>query len=146
MSLSPFHLAIPTRDLQESVDFYVKNFGCHLGRQTKNWADLDFFGHQLSIHHSPEDTKWVKRNQVDGKDVPVRHFGVVLPWDIWQTLAETLQNNHTDFIIAPTIRFKGTQGEQATLFFLDPSDNALEFKAFKDINLLFAKDENEDYQ
>jgi hypothetical protein len=137
MSLSPFHLAFPVRDLAETKQFYVKLLGCTLGREATEWVDFNFFGHQLSAHVKPEELATARANIVDGKDVPVRHFGVILPWDDWHTLAAKLKN-HVSFVIAPYIRFEGKIGEQATMFFLDPSGNALEFKSFKDPAQIFA--------
>ena len=105
----------------------------------KKWVDFDFYGHQLSAHLRPEELKNTKKNSVDGKDVPVRHFGVILEWETWHQLSSKLKENNIDFIIDPYIRFKGEVGEQATMFFLDPSGNALEFKSFKDSSQVFAK-------
>jgi len=139
MTLSPFHIAIPTDNLDSTRAFYGKLLGCNEGRSAEKWIDYNFFGHQLSIHLKPDEIRQANRNPVDGKDVPVRHFGVVLPWNDWQQLADKLKAANIDFIIEPYIRFKGEVGEQATMFFLDPSQNALEFKAFKDIGELFSK-------
>lgn len=138
MVSNPFHLAIPVKQLSQAVEFYQRSFGCELGRQASRWADLNFFGHQLSLHlvdGSPGD---VPRNEVDGHGVPARHFGVVLPWEDWQALAESLQKADTEFLIQPYVRFEGEVGEQGTLFLRDPSDNVLEFKSFRDPNQLFA--------
>lgn len=139
--VTPFHLAIPVFDLQKSRTFYREVLGCSEGRSDEKWVDFDFFGHQLVIHEKPADETTVKKvsNPVDGHDVPVPHFGVVLPWDKWESLSETLKNKGIKFIIEPYIRFKGLVGEQGTMFFLDPEGNALEFKAFKDMGQLFAK-------
>ena len=140
MSLQPFHLAIPVTDLAESRHFYGTVFGCAEGRSSAQWVDFNFFGHQLVIHLAPADsaTKELHHNHVDGHGVPVPHFGMVLAWDDWQTLADRLIAQKTKFVLEPGIRFKGLVGEQATFFLLDPSGNALEFKAFKDIGQLFA--------
>ncbi len=135
----PFHLAFPINDIEETKQFYIKHFGCRIGREDKKWVDFDFFGHQLSAHVKPEELKKTEKNIVDGKDVPVRHFGVVLPWDEWQLLSKKLIDDNISFVIDPYIRFKGEVGEQATMFFLDPSGNALEFKSFKNQESLFAK-------
>jgi extradiol dioxygenase family protein len=139
--LNPFHLAIPVYNLDRCRQFYRDVLNCKEGRSSDIWVDFDFYGHQLVIHKkegspptSPSDS-----NPVDGKNVPIPHFGVVLDWEDWQTLADRLVSVNTTFIIEPYIRFKGQAGEQATLFFLDPDGNALEFKAFKDMNQLFAK-------
>ncbi|HBX56786.1 VOC family protein [Pseudomonas sp. UBA2684] len=141
MALAPFHLAIPVYDLAESRHFYGEVFGCAEGRSSEHWVDFDFFGHQLVIHYSPKTSSQVEAhsNPVDGHDVPVPHFGVVLGWEDWEKLAARLQAKGTRFVIEPYIRFQGQVGEQATLFLLDPCGNALEFKAFKDIGQLFAK-------
>ncbi len=135
----PFHLAFPINDIEETKKFYTKHFGCRIGREDKLWVDFDFFGHQLSAHVKPEELKRAEKNKVDGKDVPVRHFGVVLPWDEWHLLSKKLVEDNISFVIDPYIRFKGEVGEQATMFFLDPSGNALEFKSFKNQENLFAK-------
>ncbi len=139
MSLRPFHLAAPIKDKEITRHFYSDILGCTVGREAEKWIDFDFFGHQLSFHVKPEGLSGNEpTNPVDGKDVPVRHFGVVLNWDEWHALATRLQAAKTEFIIEPYIRFKGETGEQATMFFLDPSGNALEFKSFKDDSQLFA--------
>ena len=136
-ALPPFHLAFPVTSLAEARAFYGGLLGCPEGRSSEHWVDFNFHGHQIVAHLSPQaghrDT-----NLVDGDNVPVRHFGVVLPMPEWQSLAQRLEAAGTEFIIAPHIRFKGEPGEQATMFFLDPSGNALEFKAFRDIGKLFA--------
>ncbi|MAR15952.1 MAG: glyoxalase [Flammeovirgaceae bacterium] len=136
---NPFHLAFPINDIEETKSFYKKHFNCEIGREDKKWVDFDFYGHQLSAHLRPEELKNTKKNSVDGKDVPVRHFGVILEWETWHQLSSKLKENDIDFIIDPYIRFKGEVGEQATMFFLDPSGNALEFKSFKDSSQVFAK-------
>lgn len=135
--IRPFHLAIPVKDLDQTFKFYQDNFNCQIGRQTKNWIDLNFFGHQVTLHLKPDETKIISKNEVDGKNVPVRHFGIILEMKIWENLAQNLQDNKVKFIIEPYIRFKGETGQQATMFFLDPSNNALEFKAFGDDNMIF---------
>ncbi len=141
MALSPFHLAIPVYDLAACCTFYGELLGCAEGRSSAHWVDFNFFGHQLVIHQSPKTSTQIEAhsNPVDGHDVPVPHFGVVLDWDDWHALAARLQAGGTQFVIEPYVRFAGQVGEQATLFFLDPCGNALEFKAFKDIGQLFAK-------
>jgi len=141
-TIQPFHLAIPVTDLREARRFYAENFGCEEGRASENWVDFNFFGHQLVIHYKPLDERRANDknyNLVDGHDVPVPHFGVVLKWEDWETLEQRLSSANIEFVIKPYIRFKGQVGEQATMFLLDPSGNALEFKAFRDINQLFAK-------
>jgi len=138
--VTPFHLAIPVDNIELSRIFYRDVLGCTEGRHDKLWVDFNFFGHQLVIHYKAKEPSAVlKTNPVDGKQVPVPHFGVVLPWDTFQKLASDIKLKNIDFIIEPYIRFEGLIGEQATMFFNDPSGNALEFKAFKDINQLFAK-------
>ena len=136
---SPFHLAFPVKNIQSTKFFYKEVLGCEIGREDKKWVDFNFFGHQLSAHLKPEELKKTKENPVDGKSVPVRHFGVILPWEKWQLLSKKLIKINTEFIIEPYVRFEGEVGEQATMFFLDPSGNALEFKSFKDSSQIFAK-------
>ena len=117
---NPFHLAFPINDIEETKSFYKKHFNCEIGREDKKWVDFDFYGHQLSAHLRPEELKNTKKNSVDGKDVPVRHFGVILEWETWHQLSSKLKENDIDFIIDPYIRFKGEVGEQATMFFFRP--------------------------
>ena len=136
---SPFHLAFPVKNIESTKIFYKEVLGCEIGREDKKWVDFNFFGHQLSAHLKPEELKKTKENPVDGKSVPVRHFGVILPWEKWQLLSKKLIKINTEFIIEPYVRFEGEVGEQATMFFLDPSGNALEFKSFKDSSQVFAK-------
>lgn len=138
--LAPFHLAFPVTDLELSRDFYAQLLGCKLGRSSERWIDFDFFGHQVVAHlvDKSVDEGSAESNPVDGHDVPVPHFGVVLAWEKWHELAERLQQQNIEFVIEPYTRFEGEPGEQATMFFLDPSGNALEFKAFKDPAALFA--------
>ncbi len=137
--LSPFHLAIPVHNLAECRNFYSNVLKFEEGRSSDHWVDYNFFGHQLVIHYKPKSEEELHTNAVDGKNVPVPHFGVVLPWDSFQKFADLLKSKGIEFIIEPYIRFEGQVGEQATMFFLDPSGNALEFRAFKDMNQLFAK-------
>ena len=139
--MNPFHLAIPVKDLKIMRAFYKDILGCTEGRSAEHWVDFNLFGHQLVIHQKADFEVSNKpiSNPVDGHDVPVPHFGVVLEWDVWTELADHLKEKKIAFVIEPYIRFKGEVGEQATLFFLDPENNALEFKAFKDINHIFAK-------
>lgn len=138
MMTTPFHLAFAVRDLEATRRFYVELLGCRVGRRAELWIDFDFFGHQISAHVKPEETQRVATNGVDGDAVPVRHFGAVLEWERWHQTAEHLRANGISFLIEPHIRFKGQVGEQATMFFLDPSDNAIELKSFKDPSQLFA--------
>ena len=137
-NLQPFHLAIPVDDLEKAELFYGSLMGCETGRRSDEWIDFNFFGHQL-VTHLTETANGigVATNKVDGKDVPVQHFGIVLKPDDWRVLAAKLQAAGTDFIIEPGIRFEGQPGEQGTFFLLDPAGNALEFKYFEDIDALF---------
>ena len=135
--IQPFHLAIPVKNLELCRTFYRDIIQCIEGRSDTHWVDFNFFGHQLVIHQKDNFIPQQISNPVDGKDVPVPHFGVVLSMNEWGKLSERLKKNGTKFIIEPTIRFKGKPGEQATLFFKDPEGNALEFKAFKDLSQLF---------
>jgi len=135
----PFHLAFPVHDLQAARAFYGDLLGCPEGRSSDEWVDFDLYGHQVVAHLAPQEARQAMTNAVDGDQVPVRHFGVVLSMAEWHALAQRLQAAGTRFIIEPHIRFKGEVGEQATMFFLDPSGNALEFKAFEDPKALFAK-------
>nr|WP_178986887.1 VOC family protein [Winogradskyella helgolandensis] len=139
MALAPFHLAIPVHNLELCRNFYTNILQLEEGRSSDHWVDYNFFGHQLVIHFKAKQTEEEITNLVDGKDIPVPHFGVVLEWDLFHQLSELLKSKGIHFIIEPYIRFEGLVGEQATMFFKDPSGNALEFKAFKDINQLFAK-------
>ncbi len=136
--LSPFHLAFPVHDLALARAFYRDVLGCGEGRSSQEWVDFNFYGHQIVAHLSPQETAPATRNTVDGHGVPVRHFGLVLPMSDWQALAERLRSRGVRFLIDPYIRFEGQPGEQATMFFLDPSGNAIEIKAFADITRLFA--------
>ncbi|MDG1682108.1 MAG: VOC family protein [Flavobacteriaceae bacterium] len=137
--LTPFHLAIPVDNISKCRNFYKKILGCKEGRSSDHWVDFDFFGHQLVIHYKEKSIEKSHKNIVDGKDVPVPHFGVVLEWNKFQKLSVRLRSKNVKFIIEPYIRFKGLTGEQATMFFKDPSGNALEFKSFKDFNQIFEK-------
>ena len=140
MSLRPFHIAFPVDDLHAARHFYGTILGCPEGRSAPEWIDFDLFGHQIVAHLKPRDLSAnpIHHNPVDGHEVPVPHFGVVLPMDTWQSLADRLQLADIAFVIEPYIRFKGEVGEQATMFFRDPAGNALEFKAFRDLGQLFA--------
>lgn len=140
-SIPPFHLAFPVRDIAEARRFYGDLLGCNEGRSAPDWVDFDFFGHQIVAHRGADQRPQLPHhNPVDGHDIPIPHFGVVLPWDQWHELRDRLVEANIQFVIAPYIRFAGAAGEQATMFFLDPSGNALEFKAFKDPTQLFAKE------
>ena len=140
MSLRPFHLAFPVDDLGAARAFYGGLLGCAEGRSSDEWIDFDFHGHQIVAHLDPHAARSKASNEVDGEDGPVPHFGLVLDMEEWRALADRLERAGTDFVIAPTIRFAGQAGEQATMFFLDPSGNALEFKALADPAKLFAAD------
>jgi len=135
--LKPFHLAIPVDDVQKARLFYRDILQLEEGRSTDHWVDFNFFGHQLVIHYKPKGEE-AHVNDVDGKAVPIPHFGVVLDWDSFYAFAKAIEK-HVTFVIEPYIRFEGKVGEQATMFFYDPCGNALEFKAFKDESQLFAK-------
>ena len=138
-ALTPFHIAFPVDDLAKARAFYGGVLGCPEGRSADNWIDFDLFGHQIVAHLAPARTEQPHLNAVDGHDVPVPHFGVVLALPDWQALADRLTAAGTRFVIEPHIRSKGEVGEQATMFFLDPAGNALEFKAFADMGQLFAR-------
>ena len=139
MSLRPFHLAIPVSNVEKARDFYGNILGFEEGRSSEKWIDWNFYGHQLVTHEDKTMQNNNVHNPVDGQQVPIPHFGVVLSIDDWNLLAEKLKNIGTKFLIEPYTRFKGEPGEQATLFFLDPFGNALEFKAFNNLESLFAK-------
>jgi extradiol dioxygenase family protein len=138
-TIQPFHLAIPVQDLARARLFYGEILQCPEGRSDSQWVDFDFFGHQLVIHVKEGGNTDAASNAVDGHDVPIPHFGVVLEWPQWESLSERLKEHKIEFMIEPYIRFKGLPGEQATMFFKDTEGNALEFKAFKDLGQLFAK-------
>lgn len=137
-TLAPFHLAFPVADLAASRDFYGRVLGCPEGRSSSEWIDFDLFGHQIVCHLAPQRAD-LHHNEVDGHDVPVPHFGVLLDWDDFDQFAARLRAHGVKFVIEPYIRFAGQVGEQATMFFKDPSGNALEFKSFRDRSMLFAK-------
>ena len=138
MNLPPFHLAFPVDDLAAARGFYGGLLGCPEGRSAEQWIDFDLYGHQIVAHLVPGAARARATNPVDGEDVPVPHFGIVLPMEQWKALAGRLEGAGVDFVIEPTIRFEGQPGEQATMFFLDPAGNALEFKAMADPEKLFA--------
>ena len=137
--MSPFHLAFPVHDIALAREFYGELLGCPEGRSAAHWVDFNFHGHQIVAHVAPDETGLASRNAVDGHAVPVRHFGIVLPMLEWEAMAARLKAKGIEFVIEPYVRFKGEAGEQATMFFLDPSGNALEIKAFANIEMLFAK-------
>jgi len=138
-AIPPFHLAFPVHSIAAAREFYGDLLGCPEGRSAPEWVDFNFYGHQIVAHLAPEEAGHRSTSAVDGDAVPVRHFGVVLPMEQWQTMADKLSAADVKFVIEPHIRFKGEVGEQATMFFLDPSGNALELKAFANIASLFAK-------
>ncbi|MEM6845651.1 MAG: VOC family protein [Bacteroidota bacterium] len=137
---TPFHLAFPVSNLIDTRQFYEDLLGCSVGRTSERWIDFNFYGHQISAHLKPEEVMKAQTNEVDGDQVPVRHFGAILDMETWEKLAGRLKEANINFIIGPHVRFKGEAGEQATMFFLDPSGNALEFKAFQDHNQIFASE------
>jgi extradiol dioxygenase family protein len=139
MAIPLFHLAFPVDDLKKARAFYGGLLGCPEGRSADDWVDFDFYGHQIVAHLAPSEVGHRATSAVDGDDVPVRHFGAILPMDEWNALAKKLREAGTKFIIEPHVRFKGQAGEQATMFFLDPCGNALEFKSFADLSQVFAK-------
>ena len=137
-SLNPFHLAIPVKEITETRYFYRDILGCEEGRSSEHWVDFNFFGHQLVLHVDSSKANILNENSVDGKSVPVPHFGIVLDWDVFENFEKKIRNK-VKFIIEPYIRFEGQAGEQKTMFFKDPSGNDLEFKTFKILNQLFEK-------
>lgn len=137
--IRPFHLAFPVHDIAEARRFYGELLGCPEGRSADNWVDFDLFGHQIVAHLAPEECGHAKTSEVDDHAVPVKHFGVVLTIPEWKALAEKMTAVGTKFVIEPYVRFEGEVGEQYTMFFLDPSGNALEFKAFAHDEMIFAK-------
>jgi len=138
MKLAPFHLAFPVYDLKATRDFYEGLLGCGVGRTSERWIDFNFHGSQITAHLVDNKEIEVNTNHVDGKDVPVKHFGAILEMPVWEALAEKLKAANIEFIIEPYVRFKGEVGEQATMFFLDPAGNAVEFKAFQNFDQIFA--------
>ena len=138
-NLLPFHLAIPVDNLEKSRKFYKNILGCDEGRSSDHWVDFNLFGHQLVIHYKEKKLEDTNTNPVDGKDVPIPHFGVILEWNQFKDFSNKLIEKKVEFIIEPYIRFEGLPGEQATMFFKDPCGNALEFKSFKDFNKIFEK-------
>jgi extradiol dioxygenase family protein len=139
MAIPLFHLAFPVDSIAKARAFYGGLLGCPEGRSAEDWVDFDFYGHQIVAHLAPDEVGHRATSPVDGHEVPVRHFGAILPMETWQKLADTLLSAGTKFVIEPHVRFKGQVGEQATMFFLDPCGNALEFKSFADMSQVFAK-------
>ena len=138
MAEVPFHLAFPVSDLEATRDFFTDVLGCATGRSSDRWIDFDFFGHQVVAHLADAELNPAPTNPVDGEQVPASHFGVILDWNEWHTLADKLKSANVEFLIEPNIRFEGEAGEQATMFFTEPSGNALEFKSFRDMSQIFA--------
>ncbi|MCG8435826.1 MAG: VOC family protein [Gammaproteobacteria bacterium] len=133
-----FHLAFPVNDLESTRKFYGSILNCKIGRELERWVDFDFFGHQITAHFASEDST-TPTNEVDGHKVPVRHFGAILEWSDWETLAARLSELDVEFLIKPYVRFKGEPGEQGTFFINDPSGNTLEFKSFRNKDMVFEK-------
>jgi uncharacterized protein len=138
MNIPRFHLAFPVKELKKTLRFYRDILGCKTGRSSDKWIDFDFWGHQVVAHISPDDAGKSASNSVDGHEVPAKHFGVILEWDQFHELAHRLREHDQQFVVEPYIRFEGEAGEQATMFLLDPSGNALEFKSFRDESQIFA--------
>ncbi|MEM9917217.1 MAG: VOC family protein [Bacteroidota bacterium] len=136
--MTPFHLAFPVTDLVKTREFYEGLLGCKVGRTSDRWIDFDFWGNQITAHFTEESISEPAANAVDGKSVPIKHFGAILEWAEWEKLSDKLQQHGISFVIEPYVRFKGEVGEQATMFFYDPSGNALEFKSFKNFDQIFA--------
>jgi extradiol dioxygenase family protein len=138
MKAQPFHLAFPVTSLEKTREFYEGLLGCEVGRTSERWIDFNFWGNQMSAHLTEYPIIEPAANPVDGKQVPIKHFGAILEMKEWKALSEKLKANGIEFIIEPYIRFEGEAGEQATMFFMDPSGNALEFKSFRDFDQIFA--------
>ena len=132
-----FHLAFPVHDLELSREIYIKKIGCALGRESDQWIDFNFYGHQIVAHLSPDDCRLFKTNTVDNNEIPTRHFGIILPMEEWISLCQKLEQKEIRFYIKPKIRFKNQPGEQATFFIEDPSGNMLEFKSFQNMKNIF---------
>ena len=135
--LRPFHLAFPINDIEDTIKWYTKILGCTIGRLDSRWVDFNFFGHQISGHLIDKKDDLSKTNIVDGHNIPVRHFGVILKHNEWKLLSKRLNDSKIEYIIKPNTRFKGEKGEQSTFFIIDPSDNVLEFKSFKNDSMIF---------
>lgn len=140
MTRPRFHLAFPVRDLEEARAFYAGVLGCPEGRESEHWIDFDLYGHQIVAHLAPEECRAASANEVDGKTIPVRHFGLLLDWEDWEAAAARFERAGVPFIVEPYLRFEGKRGEQGTFFVRDPSGNALEFKSFRDEAAIFAKE------
>jgi hypothetical protein len=138
-TIRPFHLAFPVKDIEATKIWYTDVLGCAVGREGADWIDFNFYGHQISAHLCKNNQNTISKNIVDGKDIPTRHFGAILDWNVWETLSRKFYYMNVDFIVKPYIRFKGEPGEQGTMFIKDPSGNYLEFKSFKDDSMIFEK-------
>ena len=136
--IAPFHLAFPVKDLESTRTFYEGLLGCSVGRISDRWIDFNFWGSQITAHLVDESETEAVTNPVDGKNIPVKHFGAILAWEEWEALGEKLKQSGIAFIVEPYVRFQGEVGEQGTMFFLDPSGNAIEFKSFQDFSQIFA--------
>ncbi|NJL76108.1 MAG: glyoxalase [Saprospiraceae bacterium] len=136
--VAPFHLAFPVKDLESTRTFYEGLLGCGVGRTSDRWIDFNFWGSQITAHLVDESETEAVTNPVDGKNIPVKHFGAILAWEEWEALGEKLKQSGISFIVEPYVRFQGEVGEQGTMFFLDPSGNAIEFKSFQDFSQIFA--------
>tara|TARA_X000000368_G_C22442453_1_gene455347 strand:+ start:42 stop:461 length:420 start_codon:yes stop_codon:yes gene_type:complete len=139
MDIPRFHIAFPVKNLKNTKEFYTNILGCSLGRQSAKWIDFNLYGHQVVAHLSPKECTKSNVNKVDGDMVSCRHFGVILPWDKWETLGKNIKKNKIRFMIKPKVRFKNLKGEQGTFFIVDPSGNVLEFKSFKNDSMVFEK-------
>jgi|TARA_B110000495_G_C22986260_1_gene580288 extradiol dioxygenase family protein len=137
-NLRPFHLAFPVKNLKDTRDWYIKYLDCKIGRESSNWIDFNFFGHQISAHLSNVKSDILKTNLVNSKKIPIRHFGIILSWNHWHDLVSKLNSKDIVFFIKPCTRFKGKSGEQVTFFLEDPSENFLEFKSFKNDSSIFS--------
>ena len=135
--LRPFHLAFPVYNIDKTIKWYTNILDCSIGRQSVRWVDFNFFGHQISAHRVDKKKEFLETNPVDGHNIPSRHYGIIMSMYDWKTLVEKLEKKKIKFIIKPNIRFEGEKGEQATFFIKDPSDNVLEFKAFKNAKMIF---------
>ena len=136
-NIRPFHLAFPVNNIKKTIEWYTENLCCTIGRQEEKWVDFNFFGHQISAHKTDQKKSSNQTNSVDGHNIPIKHFGIILEYDQWKQLAEKLKSKNIEFIIKPYTRFKDKKGQQSTMFIKDPSNNVIEFKAFKDDRMIF---------
>ncbi|MAW75013.1 MAG: glyoxalase [Candidatus Marinimicrobia bacterium] len=135
--IRPFHLAFPVNNIKQTIEWYTENLSCTIGRQDEKWVDFNFFGHQISAHKTDQDNSLIQTNSVDGHNIPIKHFGIILEYNQWKQLEEKLKSKNVEFIIKPYTRFKDKKGQQSTMFIKDPSNNVIEFKAFKDDRMIF---------